>query len=182
MHRKTFVINFTIIFIIVSVLFWLFLHINFYLKLFWFVTIQSPSWFALLAKQSDSVLSEDRKPWHRESKVKWGPCQACKVILERGDTKQANERKSAAVTCPSQSKKEEKMEWPCKEEVGTILPSNLSSHICTVVFMQIQKAVPQPRSLPNQTPAAGNCVKSCIPAVPFIPLLPTTAIPVKKSQ
>lgn len=74
------------------------------------------------------------------------------------------------------------MEWPCKEE-GTILPSNLSSHnICTVVFMQIQKAVPQPRSLPNQTPAAGNCIKSCIPAVPFIPLLPTTAVPVKKSQ
>lgn len=48
--------------------------------------------------------------------------------------------------------------------------------------MRIQKALPQPHSLPNQIPIADNCIKSCIPAVPFIPLLPTISVPVKKSQ
>lgn len=84
----------------------------------------------LHAKQSDSVLSEDSKPCCCDSKVKWGPCQAWKVTLERDGTKQARER-SAAVTCPSESKKEDNMEWPCKEEVGTVLPQ-----ICPVRYSQ----------------------------------------------
>ena len=69
---------------------------------------------ALHAKQSDSELSEDSKPCCCESKVKWGPCQAWKVTLERGGTKQARKKRSAAVTHPSEPKKEDNVEWPCK--------------------------------------------------------------------
>lgn len=61
-------------------------------------------------------------------------------------------------------------------------PVQLDIHSGAVVFTQIQKALPQPHGLPNQTPAADDCIKSCIPAVPFTPLLPTTPVPVKKSQ
>ena len=43
--------------------------------------------------------------------------------------------------------------------------------------MRIHKALPKPHNLPDLIPIADNCIKRCIPAVPFIPLLPTISVP-----